>query len=62
MTELAGLAPRHFLWEVESRIARLKLNRPERKNAVNSDMWVELLATLKEVGNSAEDRCVVLTG
>ena len=43
-------------------IVTITLNRPERKNAVNSDMWVELLATLKEVGNSAEDRCVVLTG
>lgn len=43
-------------------IVTITLNRPERKNAVNSDMWVELIATLKEIGSSSEDRCVVLTG
>lgn len=43
-------------------IVTITLNRPERKNAVNSDMWIELLTTLKEIGNSAADRCVVLTG
>jgi len=43
-------------------IVTITLNRPERKNAVNGDMWIELLATLKEIGNNAADRCVVLTG
>ncbi len=28
MTALAGLAPRHFLWEVTDRIATIRLNGP----------------------------------
>jgi len=43
-------------------IVTITLNRPERKNAVNGDMWTELEDTLKEIGRNAEDRCVVLTG
>ena len=43
-------------------VVTITLNRPERKNAVNLAMWDELFATLKQIGRSAEDRCVVLTG
>ena len=32
MTEMAGLTPKHFLWDVRDRIAVVRLNRPERKN------------------------------
>jgi len=32
MTRLAGLNPKHFLWQVEGKVARVRLDRPERKN------------------------------
>jgi enoyl-CoA hydratase/carnithine racemase len=43
-------------------IVTITLNRPERKNAVNGQMWDELLATFREISGRATDRVVVLTG
>ena len=42
MTHLAGLKPQHFLWEVEDRIAIVRLNRPERKNPLTFNSYAEL--------------------
>lgn len=46
----------------EGGIVTITLNRPERKNALNGVMWDELLATFREIGASATDRVVVITG
>jgi enoyl-CoA hydratase/carnithine racemase len=43
-------------------VATLTLDRPEKKNAVNGRMWVELLQTLDEVATTTEDRVLVVTG
>ena len=43
-------------------IATVTLNRPEKKNAIKGAMWDELMATFREVGESATDRVLVLTG
>jgi enoyl-CoA hydratase/carnithine racemase len=59
MTELAGLAPRHFLWEVESRIARLKLNRPERKNPLTFESYAELRDTFRALAHASDVDVVV---
>jgi 2-(1,2-epoxy-1,2-dihydrophenyl)acetyl-CoA isomerase len=40
----------------------ITLDRPEKKNAINLLMWDELLATLREISGSGEDRVVVVTG
>src|SRR4051812_32341653 len=43
-------------------VVTITLSRPQRKNAINGTMWDELLATFHEIGQSASDRVVVLTG
>jgi enoyl-CoA hydratase/carnithine racemase len=43
-------------------IVTITLNRPERKNAINGQMWLDLAATFAEIHDSPDDRCVVLTG
>jgi 2-(1,2-epoxy-1,2-dihydrophenyl)acetyl-CoA isomerase len=43
-------------------ICTITLNRPDKKNAINSVMWDELLSTFREIAASDEDRCVVITG
>jgi enoyl-CoA hydratase/carnithine racemase len=43
-------------------IVTITLNRPEKKNAINGQMWDELLATFRAIGASADDRAVVITG
>ncbi|MFI5054004.1 MAG: enoyl-CoA hydratase/isomerase family protein [Acidimicrobiia bacterium] len=43
-------------------VVRLTLNRPERLNAVTSDMWDELTEVFSEVTYRSEDRVLVITG
>jgi len=43
-------------------VVTLTFNRPERKNAVNGQMWIELHDALTEIYNNGSDRVVVLTG
>lgn len=59
MSRLAGLKPRHFLWEVEDRIATARLNRPERKNPLTFDSYAELRDTFRALVY-AEDVDVVV--
>lgn len=41
-TELAGLKPAHFLWDVADRVGTIRLNRPERKNPLSFESYAEL--------------------
>jgi len=44
-------------------IVTVTLNRPEKKNAINGQMWDELIETFRAIGkNVDEDRVVVITG
>jgi 2-(1,2-epoxy-1,2-dihydrophenyl)acetyl-CoA isomerase len=45
-----------------SGVVTVTLNRPAKKNAANTTMWEELLATFTEIVASDQDRVVVLTG
>lgn len=47
MTNMAGLAPKHFLWETRGRIAVIRLNRPERKNPLTFESYAELRDTFR---------------
>jgi 2-(1,2-epoxy-1,2-dihydrophenyl)acetyl-CoA isomerase len=43
-------------------IVTVTLDRAQKKNAFNSVMWDELLATFQAIGASADDRAVIITG
>jgi len=47
MTEMAGLKPQHFLWEVKDRVAVVRLNRPDRKNPLTFESYAELRDTFR---------------
>jgi enoyl-CoA hydratase/carnithine racemase len=49
MTGMAGRKPKHFLWEVEGRIAKVRLDRPERKNPLTFDSYAELRDTFRDL-------------
>jgi enoyl-CoA hydratase/carnithine racemase len=49
MTQLAGFKPQHFLWSVEGRIARVRLDRPERKNPLTFQSYAELRDTFRNL-------------
>ena len=43
-------------------IVTITLRRPERKNAINGQMWNEFQAELRAIAASPSDRAVVITG
>jgi len=43
-------------------VVTVTLNRPEKKNAINGQMWDELLAVLAQIAHNPSDRAVVVTG
>ncbi len=51
-----------ILLEKHARIAKVTLNRPERLNAVNPKMFLELRQALADVRDDQDVRVVVLTG
>jgi 2-(1,2-epoxy-1,2-dihydrophenyl)acetyl-CoA isomerase len=53
---------RHLLVRNNDRIRRITLNRPERLNALNVRIGVELLQALEDADRDPDARVVVLTG
>lgn len=56
------MAYNKLLYTVESGVATITLNRPERSNAFDDEMTTELLDALKQVERDDAVRVVVLTG
>lgn len=59
MTELGRFKPQHFLWDVQDRIATVRLNRPERKNPLSFESYAELRDTFRALAH-AEDVDIVV--
>jgi enoyl-CoA hydratase/carnithine racemase len=60
MTDLARLAPQHFLWTVEDRVATIRLNRPDRKNPLTFESYAELRDTFRALPYADDVDAVVL--
>ncbi|MCU1366379.1 MAG: Enoyl-CoA hydratase [Ilumatobacteraceae bacterium] len=43
-------------------IVTITLNRPAKKNAATVQLWTELLAALREISRTRQDRVVIVTG
>jgi len=54
--------PETILIKRDGGVVTVTLNRPERKNAANGQMWIELLEIFRGVAHSSEDRVLVVTG
>jgi enoyl-CoA hydratase/carnithine racemase len=48
--------------ERDKGVVTVTLNRPERKNAGNPTMWLELASVFGEIAQNPDDRVMVLTG
>lgn len=57
------MAYEHILWDEQDGVATLTINRPDRLNALNTDVIGEMIAALDRIrdGQSAA-RCLLLTG
>jgi enoyl-CoA hydratase/carnithine racemase len=47
--QLADLKPKHFIWRVEGKIARIQLDRPDRKNPLTFESYAELRDTFRDL-------------
>ena len=54
--------PEHFRYSEDDGIATIRLDRPERLNALTFDSYAELRDTFAALGDRASVRAVVLTG
>ena len=61
---LRAYAPQHFLWSLEGdgKIARISLNRPERKNPLTFASYIELRDCFRALASDRDIRVVILTG
>ena len=59
---LAGYEARHFLWQVNGRVATITLNRPERKNPLTFDSYAELRDLFLALRHADDITAVVVTG
>jgi len=59
---LAGYRATHFLWECSDRVARITLDRPERKNPLSFESYAELRDLFIRLRHASDVRAVVLTG
>ncbi|GFH46164.1 hypothetical protein CTEN210_02638 [Chaetoceros tenuissimus] len=49
--------------EGENHVVTIKLNRPSKRNAIDSKMWKEIGQLFSEIGTNGEDyRCILLLG
>src|SRR5271157_34044 len=58
----AALQPRHFLWQVDGKVATVTLNRPERKNPLTLESYAELRDTFRDLVYDTEIKTIVVTG
>lgn len=60
--DFAEFRPRHFLWQLEDKVATVTLNRPERKNPLTLESYAELRDTFRHLIYADDVKTVVITG
>jgi enoyl-CoA hydratase/carnithine racemase len=60
MASMAELVPEHFRWQVDDRVATIRLARPERKNPLTFDSYAELRDTFRALAYADDIDVVVL--
>jgi enoyl-CoA hydratase/carnithine racemase len=58
----AGYDARHFLWNVDGGVARIVLDRPERKNPLTFDSYAELRDLFGNLKYASDVKAVVVSG
>src|SRR5437016_2776393 len=55
-------APTHFLWRLDSGIATITFNRPEKKNPLTFESYAELRDTFRNLVYTEDVHAVIITG
>ena len=59
---LSGYRAQHFLWECSEGVARITLNRPERKNPLSFESYAELRDLFIALRHAHDVRSIVIAG
>ena len=59
---LAGYRAQHFQWDWSDRVARITLNRPERKNPLSFESYAELRDLFTRLRHASDVRAIVIAG
>jgi enoyl-CoA hydratase/carnithine racemase len=60
--DFKGFSPKHFLWQLDGKVATITLNRPERKNPLTFESYAELRDTFRNLTYADSVKAVVVTG
>ncbi len=60
--DFANFTPRHFLWQLDGKVATIVLNRPERKNPLTLESYAELRDTFRDLVYADDIKSIVITG
>jgi enoyl-CoA hydratase/carnithine racemase len=60
--DFTNFAPKHFVWQLDGRVATITLNRPERKNPLTLESYAELRDTFRGLVYADAIKTVVVTG
>ena len=58
----ATLAPEHFDWGIDGKVATITIDRPERKNPLTFESYAELRDTFAALRHADDIKVVVITG
>src|SRR5215831_382961 len=60
--DFSNFKPKHFLWQVDGKVATITLNRPERKNPLTLESYAELRDTFRNLTYADDIKNIVITG
>lgn len=60
--DFANYRPKHFLWQLDGKVATITLNRPDRKNPLTFESYAELRDTFRNLTYADNVKVVVVTG
>ena len=60
--DFINLKPKHFLWQLNGKVATITLNRPERKNPLTLESYAELRDTFRDLTYADGVKTIVITG
>ena len=60
--DFTNFKAKHFLWQLDGKVATVTLNRPERKNPLTLESYAELRDTFRDLVYADNVKTVVITG
>src|SRR5215472_2114828 len=60
--DFTNFAPKHFVWQLDGKVATITLNRPERKNPLTLESYAELRDTFRDLTYADAIKTVIVTG